>query len=540
MRLLTLLSALPFFAAAQFTPDAIGHVSDPKFRDFLHANNIQLCGAFTVQHSLDPTIHFATIFKEDKLMFLESKGKIYETYPEYIKATGMEESISKMFDEMKNPFEEREEMEDDVDFPDWFDEDRTYSYEKRGKIGYVFNNKKILPPVYDYIRMSQAGREPVFIITRNGLEGIADSTGKIIVEPAYDRISGLFGTDRICYHVKDGEREGFLDKAGNISIAFQDLRMTYHGNYILIAKTGYFDGGFSAADRLYGIMDTTGKILIEPTYQYMNPVSDYSGEKTVHYDAILVETPSLKTGIVNFSGKLLLDTLYKDIDRFYGNIYRFTTGKHFAEEPVSGLFDVAAGKVILPADYIFGSDYSDENDTLVFRKAERGSLQGLITKKGEVLVPDTYPSVQLLKTQQLLILQKENGYMLTDLRLRPVLATVYDRLYPLKDPEIAGKLPENLLLAKKNGKEGVIDVNGKVIIPLQYTSILPENYVLSATRDEKRLFLDLQGNILYSTDRNVIDSKIGYVMTKDPSGNYELADLYGNTLKNKKIPSSGW
>src|SRR5688500_9998017 len=84
--------------AQPFQPNGLGHVTDPAFPGFLTANGILLCVSFSVTHSLDSTIYFAVIFKEYKMMFLESTGKIYSTYVEYVKATGIQEFIDKGFE----------------------------------------------------------------------------------------------------------------------------------------------------------------------------------------------------------------------------------------------------------------------------------------------------------------------------------------------------------------------------------------------------------------------------------------------------------
>lgn len=457
------------------------------------------------------------------MMFLESTGKIYSTYAEYVKATGIQEFIDKGF-ETKNPFE-RGDDEDAEEFPDpeWFQGDNTHTYEKRGKMGMVFNKKKILPPVYDDIRQDLAHGEPVFIITQDGLEGIADTTGRIIVEPMYMHISGQFSNGRICYHVKDGDREGFLDSDGKLSIPLQELKMSYRGNYIRISTTGY--------DRRYGLMDTMGVVQLEPVYTYLEPVADYRSEgDAVHYNAIIVETDGGK-GIVDYNGKQLLEPVYYDINQFYQNVYRFTTA--FGDEGLSGLFDMASGTVLLPAEYSFEQDYSDENDTVaISRRTTNGIRHGLLTKKGELLVPVEYNYVQLLKSEQLLILGKDRQYQLTDLQLRPTHAVVYETLSPLS--EHASHLPENRLLVKKGRKEGVIDPKGKVIIPLKYDRIYPDNHVLRVVEGNVNDFMDLNGNVLLTTDFTVLDCKIGYVYVKDENGASLLYDLYGNSLKNAK------
>ncbi len=524
--LLMLFFVLPLRLCAQpFIPNELGHVDDPAFKTFLKANGIQLCGAFTVTHSLDSTIHFAVIFKNDQMQFLESTGKIYPTYGEYIKATGVEEWIAKGND--TNPFKRGDKAEyDDAEAPEWFQGNNTHTFEKRGKVGMVFNKKKILPAIYDDIRQDLAHGEPVFIITRDGLEGIADTNGRIVVEPAYTHISGLFSTGRICYHVEDGYQEGFMDIAGNFSIPLQPQKLSYRGRYIQTSTSGY-------EDRRYGIMDTMGNVVLETIYNYVDPVEDYASEgPTVYYNAIIAETEEGGKGIVDYTGKVLLEPVYYDIEQSYQNVYRFTTA--FGENALCGLFDMASGKVILPAEYRIGDHYGDESDTLpISARTEDGFRHGLITNKGDIVVPVEYTYVKRLKHGQLLILGKDKRYQVTDMQLRPTHPETYEALSQLN--EYGSDLPENLLLAKKGRMEGVIDVKGKVIIPFRYDRIHPDNYVLRVVEGKANDFMDLTGTILFTTDLTVLDCKIGYVYVKDENGAYILHDLYGNRLVNGKL-----
>ncbi|MCS6989729.1 MAG: WG repeat-containing protein [Chloroherpetonaceae bacterium] len=73
----------------------------------------------------------------------------------------------------------------------------------------------ILPLEYSSIALS----EDVFIIRKNGLAGIADIRGTIILSPTFAEIDGF--TESGLSACKQAEKHGYIDKRGNVVIPFK-------------------------------------------------------------------------------------------------------------------------------------------------------------------------------------------------------------------------------------------------------------------------------------------------------------------------------
>ena len=160
---------------------------------------------------------------------------------------------------------------------------------KDGQAGLLKNKKVILN--YEYEDISYNLYNNVFIIQRNGKQGIADIKGKIKIQTEYDNI--LVGG--IYINAKKDDELLILDLNGN-KIENEEI----------ISKTPTKDGKHfivSNKNEIYKITDKDGNVIIDKNYSYIEEV----GEN------FFIVTNNGKNGIIDLSGKAVVDLKYNSI-----------------------------------------------------------------------------------------------------------------------------------------------------------------------------------------------------------------------------------
>lgn len=92
--------------------------------------------------------------------------------------------------------------------------------------------------------------------------------------------------------------------------------------------------------------------------------------------------------------------------------------------------------------------------------------------------------------------------------------------------------PKSLIEAKTNGKWGVIDRRGRIIVPFDYDSTyISDSGIINATRDKKQTHFDANGQIIWPQYSYVSDpDRNGYRQVTDLNGLSGLVDSGGRVL----------
>lgn len=210
--------------------------------------------------------------------------------------------------------------------------------------------------------------------------------------------------------------------------------------------------GFDAVlkDGKWGFVDTSGKLVIP--LQFESPAQFRNGFATVKKEG--------KMGIIDKTGKLLVDFLYDYIGDYNDGLFsaRDLKSKY-------GFID-SANNVIIPFEY-------DEVNISWFSGGiailQKGNKYGAVDKANKTVVPFEYDELGITDgfAKGYVVGKKGNKTLLVDKTGKPVNLPnieLYEKIQPIEN---------NLLVVKekKSGKEGIVDLTGKVIIPLKYNSV---------------------------------------------------------------------
>lgn len=261
---------------------------------------------------------------------------------------------------------------------------------KEGQAGLLKNKKVILN--YEYEDINYNPYNDVFIIKRNGKQGIIDKNGNIKIQPEYENI--VFGGIYV-----NAEKEGvfvLLDLNGNV-IENQDIVTkipTKDGKHYIVADK----------NEMYDIINENGESIIENSYSYMEEIDN-------NY---FVVGNNNKNGIIDLSGKAVVDLKYNSIfhidgtDLLQANISSTNTVSLIDRKTMKVLVTMDKASVEINEDYVKvysekGSRYfSDDGKELTSKEVfpnhvlyakEINGKWGFVDKNGELKVQNEYDMV---------------------------------------------------------------------------------------------------------------------------------------------------
>lgn len=206
----------------------------------------------------------------------------------------------------------------------------------------------------------------------------------------------------------------------------------------------------------WGYIDTTGKVIIEPQFDFADAFSD--GIAAVELNG--------KTGYINKSGQKVIEAQYEEGTSFDGN---YAIAKQGEKYGIIGRL----GNVVLPFDY---DDISAINELVVNGKPiyvatyTKGPAQGFIDITNTVQFAEQYDAVGDFY-QNLATIKKGDryGYLAPDGRV------AIEPTYEWAD----NFMDNGLARVKKNGLLGLINRNGQEVAPCKYSTLAEFKYGLA-------------------------------------------------------------
>ncbi len=237
-------------------------------------------------------------------------------------------------------------------------EKNVLSYEDNGKFGLInYEGKKLTEPIYDSVS-SLTNKPGCILVKKDGLYGVLDSQGRIIIDAKYNSIKG----DEYC-----SEKEGYL-------------------------KTGYIISEKTNSGIIYGYIDYNGKTLIEPKYESISRNLEYDDD-----DVYLTFMENGKKGVIK-NKKVVIKPRYQSIV-FYDTSNIFVVNRNGKY----GFFD-KNGEEILKTSY---TSYSIAGNYISVKKDDSMMLYDV---HGNLVNTNNYKSIVETGNPSYFIAQDENGY----------------------------------------------------------------------------------------------------------------------------------
>ena len=262
------------------------------------------------------------------------------------------------------------------------------------KTGYINkNNEVVIPFEYDY---AEPFRDGCAIVKNNEKYGLIDKKGNTIIPLKYDNITAL-NTLNGYYYITENHKKGLVNFKGDIVVPIIYDELT---NYCDTASTEKYL--IAKKEDKSGVIDLNGNILIPFEYDYISVGSDTSVcvEKNGEY------------AVISLDGKTILPYGDKGYQAVGNGIIR--RGDIF-DRDFASIYNDKGEKILDEKKYKVETTYS--NGTMVVVSSGGSAKTGLIDFSGKLI---------------------------TKLK--------YDKITPLDS---------NHFKIEKNGKFGILDVNGE-------------------------------------------------------------------------------
>jgi hypothetical protein len=313
---------------------------------------------------------------------------------------------------------------------------------------------------------------------------------------------------------KGGQEKDYSFSGGVFGVYNLEGELVIPINYELIASSGYgLDQVFLAKKNgKYGIINQEGKVILEPTYEEINCTNEIC--MVGKYEERSTE---MKYGLLYCDvseSNLITELKYDEIQK--------NLGDETYSVKIKSSWGVISknGNEIIPTSHYFieGSDnYSATdlykvNELGIIERNEfdnsvtvRGGSFGLINNKNEVVLPMTYSELELY--QDSLIIAKSTGTSqkvgIYNYKTKKwVIPMEYEYLKLLDYQNslflVANDAKINDWGGIESGKMGIIDLNNRIIVPLNYSEIKSENAMLICNNLDFSGFdlFDIKGNEL--------------------------------------------
>lgn len=336
------------------------------------------------------------------------------------------------------------------------------------------------------------------IIRKQNMEGIANDTGKIILAPAYDRVSFFNNKDSSCTRwegilkVQKGGAVGLIHYNGKpvTVLDYQDI------NLLPASCSGTHPASMVAKVKQlgkFGLINGKGEVLIRPSYDDVMMLADEQGKAT-NPEIVLVRRQN-KYGMMELRNGQVLKTEFERIE-FLQHVEKEVKGK--TEKELLLRLKINGKWSFLNISTKFQSD-PDWDELLPFGSGwaavRKGDKWGFINEEGKNKISCQYEATLGFR-QGGAPIRKNGKWGIVNPEKKEVYAPQADRMEFLVQPEAKRRHSDyvlSLVRVERNGKTGVIDTQGHEIFPCEYDSLeyVPRTGGFKVTKDGKEQFAAL-------------------------------------------------
>ena len=285
-----------------------------------------------------------------------------------------------------------------------------------------------------------------FVVKEDNKYGVIDTKGNKIIETKYEdvKIPNPEKAVFICY-----ENEGtkvLNDNGQEIFTEYENiepLRLKNVSSDLMYEKSVLKYG----QNGKYGIIDFNGKRVTKAIYEEIDTLQFKEGELLVKKDG--------EYGIINIKGTILVKTKYDKIE----------TDKFYEE----------------------GNEYK-KSGYIVSKTTDEGYRYGYVNLEGKEIIATKYNDlyrITEINSEDIYIICAENGKYGLIKNNKKVIENDYQSLTYTES--------NNTIIALKGKNYGVLSIDGKILVPLEYKQIDITGEYIYATNDENTKIFDSNG-----------------------------------------------
>lgn len=313
----------------------------------------------------------------------------------------------------------------------------------------------------------------------------------------------------------------------------------------------------------WGVMDQTGKIIIEPEYDEMITIPNPKVDIFIALQNVDYETNTYKTEILNEEGQELfadydLVEVIENQDKL-GNLWYEDGVLKVNKDGKYGLINYS-GKEILPIEYDKIESLKGTKNSIIITKEEK---KGLCDNEGNIIIKPEYKEIKSIDDDYkngYIVINTEGKYGVIDFTKSQVLEEKYDNikettsngLYIVKEGSIlkvvnkegtvledkfsdAKKINGENIIFIKNKQNGVINKDGEIKIAAEYDDLqyaFGEYYIAKKSGKYGIINLEKEEKLPFEYETIFYNKEASFIEAK--KSNVEVTEIY-NTEFEKKI-----
>ena len=350
-----------------------------------------------------------------------------------------------------------------------FEEGLAAVWHHNGKWGFVNEKGKLVIPVQ--FDGTDSFNDGVCRVVNNNLYGLIDKKGKFIVPCKYKFIGFCLEG---CLSVRDVAtgKEGFIDKTGKIIVPIK---------YDAVDR--FFDGLAWVYKKNIGCgyVNATGKEVIPLQYDY-----GWAFEQ-----GVASVKKNNKWAFINKKNETLTPFKYDDAKPFVNGFSIVTQKEHYG-------FVNLQGKETIPLIYENAKDFSEG-----LAAVKKEGKWGYIDTTGKVVIPFTYSLADSFEEgttavslyDAVFFIDKTNKCVQNCEELEKITTQKPKKGWQAQY-EFVGQSTNGVIVVGNNAQQGLVDKQGKVLIPIQYSRVTLANKIALVRNDQKEGAFSLKGEPL--------------------------------------------
>lgn len=324
-----------------------------------------------------------------------------------------------------------------------------------------------------------------------------------IVQDEYEYFS-IYTTD---------EKVGIIDRTGKqiIEPVYTNIYIPNQSKDVFVCFTD---------DENYQILDSKGNNLFV-SYKNVYPIIISDSTLDMEKNVLSYEQDG-KYGIIDYSGKELSKPIYDSVASLPNKPGCILVKK----DGLYGVLD-SNGNTIIDVKYnsIKGDEYYTENDQysktgyIISEKTKNGIIYGYINYNGKMLIEPKYESITRAleyDDSNIYLIFMNNGKKGVIKNKSVIIKPKYQSINYFGNSKV--------FVVNKNGKYGFFEKDGNEILNTEYTSYsVAGNYISVKKDDESRLY-DLHGNLVNTnTYQSILETgNPSYFIAQDESGYFSI------------------
>lgn len=355
-------------------------------------------------------------------------------------------------------------------------------------VSVYFNNKA----KYDF-EITKVTQINYHVINEDNKYGVIDRNGNVVVKAKYDvvQIPNPSKDIFICMYDYNSEEK---DYSSDVLNSKGEKLYQEYGNIQAIPTETTYDGiPFEKTvlkfkkDGKYGLIDLDGKQVLKPEYENLSAIP--------YKEGMLIAKKDDKSGVVNINGKTVIPTEYESItaDNYYNDetMYK-TTG------------------------------------FIVSKKSDEGYRYGYIDYKGNIVVKTEYTQIDRITEMQ----DDKNIYLVAYKNGQAGLLKNKKVILNYEYEDISYNAYNDVFVVKRNSKEGIVNKEGKIKIPTEYTNISFGGIYVNADKGGEFVLLDLNGNTIENQDivTKLLTKDGKHYIVADKNEMYDIIDANGESM----------